>query len=36
MGYRLSMMAHFQNISFLEYLMFSGAVFLHATTVNDL
>ena len=27
MGYSLCMMAHFQNFSFLEYLMFFKAVF---------
>ena len=27
MGYSLCIMAHYQNVSFLEYLMFFGAVF---------
>ena len=27
MGYTLCMIAHFQNLSFLEYLKFFGAVF---------
>ena len=36
MGYSLCMMANFKMVSFLEYLVFFGAVFLHKTTVNDL
>ena len=36
MGYSLCMMADIKMLSFLEYLVFSGAVFWHRTTVNDL
>ena len=36
MGYRLCMMADFKMVSFIEYLVIFGAVFLHKTTINDL
>ena len=36
MGYRLCIMADFQNGLFLEYLVLFRPVFLHKTTLNDL
>ena len=36
MGYSLCMMADFQMFSFLKYLVFFEAFFLHRATVHDL